>query len=323
MFAMQDREDKKGGAGAFKAGGICLAFLVMGYQAAVFVHKAAVLHIAGIRDKPDTVYVVDERLAARLLQTEATAGGLPEGSGAGDRDAEDMRGQWPGARKTPVAGGAVVRKNAARAPAAEAVRMNRRRVESFRFNPNTASVEELQRLGFSEKQALSIDAYRQKGGRFRRKSDFARSYVVSDSVYRRLEKYIDIPKVDINKADSAAFDALPGIGPWFAARMVAYRKELGGYSCPEQLMDIYRFDAARYEALKDLICCSEPRPFRLWSLPADSLRRHPYIRSWPAARAIVLYREHTPAEERSVGALARAGILPDSLALKLSRCRIE
>ena len=59
-----------------------------------------------------------------------------------------------------------------------------RRYESFKFNPNTVSVDDLMRLGFSEKQAQSIDNYRRKGGRFRRKSDFARSYVVADSFDR-------------------------------------------------------------------------------------------------------------------------------------------
>jgi DNA uptake protein ComE-like DNA-binding protein len=48
--------------------------------------------------------------------------------------------------------------------------------------------------------------------------------------------------VDLNLADSAAFDALPGIGGWFASKMIEHRKALGGYSYKEQLMDIYRFD---------------------------------------------------------------------------------
>jgi competence protein ComEA len=178
------------------------------------------------------------------------------------------------------------------------------------------------RLGFSEKQAQSIDNYRQKGGRFRRKSDFAKSFVVSDSVFRRLESYIDIPLLDINRADSAAFDALPGIGPYFAAKMVEYRGRLGGYSYPEQLMDIYHFDREKFDALKDLISCSPPEPYRLWQLPADSLRLHPYIGGWKQAKAIVLLREHSPAEELSVEAIRQAGILSEEDCGKLARCSI-
>ena len=148
--------------------------------------------------------------------------------------------------------------------------------------------------------------------------------MVSDSIYRRLEPYIDIPLLDLNKADSAAFDALPGIGGWYAARMVEYRKKLGGYSYKEQLMDIWKFDRDKFDALSDLVTLSGSgvRPYPLWSLPADSLRLHPYIRKWETARAIVLYRDNTPREFWSVDSLASAGILSSESASKLSRCVI-
>lgn len=214
------------------------------------------------------------------------------------------------------------RRYAQHSPAVQAVRAKTHKHESFRFNPNTVSVADLQRLGFSEKQAQSIDNYRQKGGKFRRKEDFAKSYVVADSVYKRLEPFIDIPRLDINKADSSAFDSLPGIGPYFAAKMVSYRDELGGYSYPEQLMDIYHFDREKYDGLSDLIRCSPPEPYPLWSLPEAELRKHPYIRSRQAARAIVLFRDNTPPEGCTVHALASAGILPPDQAEKLARCRI-
>lgn len=197
-----------------------------------------------------------------------------------------------------------------------------RKVESFRFNPNTVSSEELQRLGFSEKQAQAILNYREKGGRFRRKGDFAKSFVVSDSIYRRLEPYIDIPLLDINAADSAAFDGLPGIGPYFAARMVSYRTALGGYSYPEQLMDIRNFDRQKYDGLSDLIFVGPSEPYRLWSLPEDSLKTHPYIGTY-AAHGIIIYKENTPPEEWSVQNLDKAGILKPDLADKLAGCRLE
>ena len=289
-------------AASFKVGAIALAFLILGYQTALFVTRAAGLKLAANRDRPDTVYVY---LPADYSPVGSSTR-QPSGDSAG-----------------PPAGAVIERRNAPHTPRAEAYRRATRRVESFRFNPNTVSVEDLIRLGFSEKQAQAIDNYRTKGGRFRRKADFAKSYVVADSVFRRLERFIDIPKVDLNRADSAALDALPGIGPWYAARIVSYRAELGGYSYPEQLMDIYRFDREKYDALSDLVFCSPPAPFALWSLPADSLRLHPYIRSAQAARSIVLFRDHTPREGWTVAALGEAGILPPEDASRLARCRLS
>ncbi len=280
---------------------IAVVFLIIGYQTALFVHQAAVMKITANRDEPDTIYIYE----------------YPDSRSSGAR---------AGAAINRVAV-EVKRKNADHSDRAAEVRANvpRKTVESFQFNPNTASVEDLCRLGFSPKQAASIVEYRNKGGKFRRKSDFARSFVVSDSIYKRLEPYIDIPLIDLNLADSAAFDTLPGIGGWFASKMVEYRKELGGYSYKEQLMDIWKFDREKYDNLSDLITIDEThiRPYPLWTHPVDSLHKHPYIRSYETARAIVLFRENNPPDSCIVSALARAGILPPDLATKLSRCRIQ
>jgi len=302
------KEGKKTGSpgNSFKVGAIALVFLVIGYQVALFVHKAAVTRIVADRDHPDTVYVVDKALAEEVLGKE-TGGVAPS----------TMTGGSSGADGNTV----TVRKPSVRTPEVERIREKAapRRVESFRFNPNTVSMEELKRLGFSEKQAQSILNYRAKGGRYRRPADFAKSYVVADSVYQRLKPYIDIPRIDINRADSAAFETLPGIGPYFAAKMVSYRKELGGYSHPEQLMDIYHFDREKYDGLKDLITCSPPEPYPLWTLPETELARHPYL-SKAEAHSIVLYRTHQPKDTWTLDGLQKAGILSDDHYSKLSRC---
>jgi len=300
----KDSKDSGTPGSVFKVGAIALAFLIIGYQSALFVHRAARLRIESLRDRPDTVYVVEEALASRLLAQPSGAQKAGPSADEGER--------------------VIVRRNASHSGMVEQVRRATRHVESFRFNPNTVSVEELIRLGFSEKQAQAIDNYRAAGGHFRRPADFARSYAVPDSVFERLKPYIVIPKTDINTADSTAFDALPGIGPYFASKMVSYREQLGGYSYKEQLMDIWNFDRQKYDGLADLVTCSPPKkPFRLWSLPADSLRLHPYIRSWQTARSIVLFRQNTPPEGCTVEALAAAGVLAQEDAARLSRCFIE
>ena len=302
------KKDSKRPSESFILGVVALVFLIIGYQTAMFVYKAAVTKIAANRDEPDTVYVYEQR-TDNVEYTGAERG----------HSVETAENTVAPVRKT-------VRKNAGHTPRAEAVRQNlpRRKVESFRFDPNTVTEDELCRLGFSPKQASSIINYRRKGGHFRRKSDFAKSYVVSDSTYRRLAPYIDIPLLDLNLADSAAFDMLPGIGGWFASKMVEYRQQLKGYSHKEQLMEIWKFDRQKYGALEDLVTVAPEHitPYPLWTYPADSLRKHPYIRNYETARAIVLYRENTSPDQWSVEKLSAAGILSESAAEKLSRCVI-
>ena len=295
-MSRKDEKEREGVSRSFVMGVIALVFLIIGYQTALLIHNVAVTRVTANRDIPDTVYVFN------------TPSVLP--SGADEAVTEQI----------------VQRKEASHSVRVEKMRdkIPYTKVESFRFNPNTVSVEDLCRLGFTTKQAKAIDNYRKKGGRFARKSDFAKSFVVSDSIYRRLEPFIDIPLLDLNLADSAAFDALPGIGGFYASKMVEYRTRLGGYSFKEQLLDIDRFGKERFEALSDLITVSEEYmlPYPLWSLPADSLSLHPYIGEQSAAD-IVLFRQNTPKEKWTVKELKKAGIIDSDLALLLESCHIE
>lgn len=304
FFVMSGSKEKKSGLSeSFIIGVIAIVFLMIGYQTALFIHHAAVTKIAAHRDDPDTVYIYTTSADQSdcLIKYDTLS------------DEKNVT--------------SIVRKNSGHSPRAEAVRRNytRKKVDSFRFDPNTVSVEDLCLLGFSLKQAKAIDNYRAKGGRFSRKEDFAKSYVVSDSLFKRLEAYIYIPLVDLNTADSADFDALPGVGGWFASRMLEYRKKLGSYSYKEQLMDIYRFDQEKYDALSDLITVSPEHvvPYPLWILPADSLQEHPYIRNYETAKAIVLYRENNSSDKWTVSALREAGVLTEDAFEKLSGCYIS
>jgi DNA uptake protein ComE-like DNA-binding protein len=295
---MKSKESRKSGLSeSFIIGVIAIVFLLIGYQVSLFIHRAAVTKIAANRDRPDTVFVYRQQVS----------------SGSAKEDTVPVVTQVVETAE---------RHNSSHSPRAEAVRKNAPRPQSepFMFDPNTVSVEDLCRLGFSIKQAESIDNYRKKGGKFRRKEDFAKSYVVSESVYARLEAYIDIPLVDLNLADSAAFDALPGIGGWYAAKMIEHRNKLGGYTCIEQLLEIYRFDQEKFDALSDLICVGDPFYYQLWSLPADSLRLHPYIRNYETAKAIVLFRENNDPQDWTVHNLCVAGVLSEEDADCLARC---
>lgn len=65
--------------------------------------------------------------------------------------------------------------------------------ELFPFDPNEISLDSLQLLGFSRRQAQTILNYRNKGGKFRHRQDFAKMYVVDSAKYHTLASYIMLP----------------------------------------------------------------------------------------------------------------------------------
>ena len=292
------------------------------------------LRIESLQDHPDTVYIVSAPGAPQsslssgpilpqssLPQTasavqSAASSGSPAAS-ALPQNATSAHQASPAASSTAVD---TVRVNSSHSAAVRQVRRAHRPVENFAFNPNPVSIEDLQRLGFSPRQAQSIVNYREKGGRFARAEDFGRSYVVSDSVFRRLRPFIRIPKLDINSADSAAFDDLPGIGPYYASQIVKYRTQLGGYASTEQLMDLYRFDEEKFAKIEDLIECKIPNYFDLWNVDEDALSSHPVIRKRSTARAILRYKENTSRDEWSIEDLYTVGVIDSLQRLRLIRC---
>lgn len=70
----------------------------------------------------------------------------------------------------------------------------------FDFDPNQVSAHQLQALGLTKRQVATFLNYRNSGVRFRRPEDVARCYAISDSLYRRLQPFIRIPREATNAA---------------------------------------------------------------------------------------------------------------------------
>ncbi len=68
--------------------------------------------------------------------------------------------------------------------------------KSFNFDPNTASVAQLEELGLPKFIAERIEKYRSKGGKFRKKEDLAKIYGVLPETYERLEPFITLPSAE-------------------------------------------------------------------------------------------------------------------------------
>ena len=70
-------------------------------------------------------------------------------------------------------------------------------IKLFSFDPNSASKEELIQLGIPKKTAQTIVNYRDKGGKFRSKSDLKKIYGLKSSDYDRLEAFIEIQRIEV------------------------------------------------------------------------------------------------------------------------------
>ncbi|MGB4843688.1 MAG: helix-hairpin-helix domain-containing protein [Ferruginibacter sp.] len=190
--------------------------------------------------------------------------------------------------------------------------------ELFYFDPNTLPVEGWVKLGIREKTANSINKYVSKGGRFYKPEDIAKIWGLHDDEVKRLLPYVRItPKpqveyssykntetykayekpafkienIDINKADTAAFIALPGIGSKLANRIIAFREKLGGFYKIEQVAETFALPDSVFQKIKINLIVSDAATKKLDinSATVDELKAHPYIR-YNIANAIVQYR---------------------------------
>lgn len=60
-------------------------------------------------------------------------------------------------------------------------------------------------------------------------------------------------KVNLNTADAALLDTLPGVGPATAANIIAWREQNGRFEAIEDLLDVGGIGAAKFESLRDLV----------------------------------------------------------------------
>lgn len=106
-------------------------------------------------------------------------------------------------------------------------------------------------------------------------------------------------EIDINLADTLAFEQLPGIGTYFAKRICKFRNLLGGFYSTSQILEVYQMDSIRYNKIeKNLVVYSKDiQKKNINKLDEYQLRKHPYI-SFNLARLIVNYRnEHGEFED--------------------------
>lgn len=60
-------------------------------------------------------------------------------------------------------------------------------------------------------------------------------------------------KININKADNAQLESLPGIGPQTAKGITEYRQAHGGFKSVEELKQVKGIGDKKFDAIKDLV----------------------------------------------------------------------
>ena len=60
-------------------------------------------------------------------------------------------------------------------------------------------------------------------------------------------------RVNLNTADAATLDTLPGVGPATAAKILAWRERNGRFEAIEDLLDVGGIGEAKLDALRDLV----------------------------------------------------------------------
>ena len=204
-----------------------------------------------------------------------------------------------------------------------------RKVERFPFDPNTADSAQLRRLGLQTWQIKNIYKYRASGGIYRKPLDFAKLYGLTVKEYRELEPYIRISSdyqpaatlvkepataqknhhdttsvrhypqkigetahVVLNTADTTELMTVPGIGPYFARKIVQYGQRLGGYVSVDQLDEIEDFPSESKRFL--VIEGATPQKLNVNKLTLNELKRHPYINFYQAKDITDYRRLHGP-----------------------------
>lgn len=212
-----------------------------------------------------------------------------------------------------------------------------------RFDPNTVDKSGLIKLGLSPKQAQVVLNYREKGGKFKDAGDFSRMYVISPKTYERVKEYISIEtdKADtiksgtvvnvktysasfngyenrellrLNTADSIDLISLPGIGPYYARKIIQYRERLGGFATKDQLLEIYGIDKERFDLFAERIDVdtNDVTKVDLKVATFEQLSGNPYIGGY-VARAIIRYREKSGIELTNLANLVMNNIIKKEL----------
>lgn len=208
---------------------------------------------------------------------------------------------------------------------------NRFTAPNSKFSPADYTLEDWMKLGLSKKQSSIVMKFSARG--ISSEEELKKIFVIPDQLYSLIKDSIIYtskqvaktdPKskvkeklvvVDINTGSESELQTIPGIGPFFAAKIVEYRNQLGGFNSISQLLEIWKFDQEKLDNIAPFIVLSENlKKINIQSATVEDLKAHPYI-SYQIANSIVKMRAHE--KFRTVEDIQKSKLIDNELFQKI------
>lgn len=125
-------------------------------------------------------------------------------------------------------------------------------------------------------------------------------------------------KIDINTSDSATLVRLPGIGPVLSARIIKYRRLLGGFARIDQLKEVYGLKTETYEIIRERVFADSSviKRIDINSAGYKELSHIHYLEKYEIS-AILKYRE-LKGKIRGIGDLTENKLITKDKARKIN-----
>lgn len=207
-----------------------------------------------------------------------------------------------------------------------------------KFDPNKTSQEDWLYLGLTEKQASVVMSFLKRP--VYSPEDLQKIYVIPDKVMKSVldsaifptKPIADFPQekrewkenkdtkeiFNLNTVTKSQLESLRGIGPFYAGKIIEYREKLGGYAKKEQLMELWKFNQEKLDAIRDRIRVqsSDLVKINVNSADVETLKKHPYI-NYSVANSIVKMRNQH-GKFTNLNELTKSALIDQQLIEKLA-----
>ncbi len=186
------------------------------------------------------------------------------------------------------------------------------RLVPFDFDPNTLDSAAFVRMGFKPYDVRRIMSFRRKAKQFRTPEFFVEFCRLEPEEAEKLLPYVHIAaaetaKIDttaqqkprkayvhmeLNAADTAELQRMPGIGSGRAKQIVAYRNRLGGFAHVGQLLEINNFPQEVFDKIAPYLSVNQNfiNKIQINKASVERLKAHPYLNFYQAKAIYELRR---------------------------------